>query len=477
MGYTNHTLMPEALEKWPMPMLESILPRHLQIIFEINHRFLQHAVSFFPLHPEVIQRLSIVEENIPKQIRMANLSIIGSHSTNGVAQLHSRLLTERMFPDFAVVFPGRFNNKTNGITQRRWLLDANPLLATKISEAIGDGWITDYERIRDLEPFADDAAFRSDFLTIKQKAKDHAVAFLKKDCGIAINPNTMFDVQVKRIHEYKRQLLNALNIILLYQRIKEGRIQDFPPTSFLFGGKAAPGYVNAKLIIKLINNIARTINNDTSVRGLISVHFLPNYRVTMAEHLIPATDLSEQISTAGFEASGPGNMKFMCNGALTIGTMDGATVEMAEEVGREHMFIFGHTADEIERMRAQYDPYEWVTRDPEIRKIMDLFLSGYFNVMEPNIFDPLRQSLLNDDRYFHFADLRSYADAHDEATFLYANNRDLWAKKAILNIAASGKFSSDRTIMEYANDIWKTRRCPIDRDVSASSTLRSARKR
>lgn len=477
MGYTNHTLMPEALEKWPMPMLESILPRHLQIIFEINHRFLQHAVSFFPLHPEVIQRLSIVEESTPKQIRMANLSIIGSHSTNGVAQLHSRLLTERMFPDFAVVFPNRFNNKTNGITQRRWLLDANPLLAAKISEAIGDGWITDYERIRDMEPFADDAAFRSDFLTIKQKAKDHAVAFLKKDCGIAINPNTMFDVQVKRIHEYKRQLLNALNIILLYQRIKEGRIQDFPPTSFLFGGKAAPGYVNAKLIIKLINNIARTINNDTSVRGLLSVHFLPNYRVTMAEHLIPATDLSEQISTAGFEASGTGNMKFMCNGALTIGTMDGATVEMAEEVGREHMFIFGHSADEIERMRAQYDPYEWVTRDPEIRKTMDLFLSGYFNVMEPNIFDPLRQSLLNDDRYFHFADLRSYADAHDEATFLYANNRDIWARKAILNIAASGKFSSDRTIMEYANDIWKTRRCPIDRDESASSTLRSARKR
>ena len=477
MGYTNHTLMPEALEKWPMPMLESILPRHLQIIFEINHRFLQHAVSFFPLHPEVIQRLSIVEETTPKQIRMANLSIIGSHSTNGVAQLHSRLLTERMFPDFAVVFPNRFNNKTNGITQRRWLLDANPLLAAKISEAIGDGWVTDYERIRDLEPFAEDAAFRSDFLTIKQKAKDHAVAFLKKDCGITINPNSMFDVQVKRIHEYKRQLLNALNIILLYQRVKEGRIQDFPPTSFLFGGKAAPGYVNAKLIIKLINNIARTINNDTSVRGLLSVHFLPNYRVTMAEHLIPATDLSEQISTAGFEASGTGNMKFMCNGALTIGTMDGATVEMAEEVGREHMFIFGHSADEIERMRAQYDPYEWVTRDPEIRKSMDLFLSGYFNVMEPNIFDPLLQALLNEDRYFHFADLRSYADAHDEATFLYANNPDIWARKAILNIAASGKFSSDRTIMEYANDIWKTRRCPIDRDESASSTLRSARKR
>ncbi|MDD3823570.1 MAG: glycogen/starch/alpha-glucan phosphorylase, partial [Sphaerochaetaceae bacterium] len=476
MGYTNHTLMPEALEKWPLPMLESILPRHLQIIYEINHRFLQHAVSFFPLHPEAISRLSIVEETTPKQVRMANLSIVGSHSTNGVAALHSRLLTERMFPEFAIVFPSRFNNKTNGITQRRWLLDSNPLLAAKISEAIGDGWITDYGRIRDLEPFADDASFRTDFLTIKQKAKEQAVSFIKRDCQIILDPNTMFDVQVKRIHEYKRQLLNALNIILLYQRIKDGRIQDFPPTTFLFGGKAAPGYVNAKLIIKLINNIARTINNDTSIKGLLSVHFLPNYRVTMAERLIPATDLSEQISTAGFEASGTGNMKFMCNGALTIGTMDGATVEMAEEVGREHMFIFGHSADEIERMRADYDPYDWIARDPEIRKVMELFLSGYFNVMEPNIFDPLRKALLDEDKYFHFADLRSYADAHDEATFLYANNRDAWARKAILNIAASGKFSSDRTIMEYANDIWKTRRCPIDRDESASSTLRSARK-
>lgn len=477
MGYTNHTLMPEALEKWPLPMLQHILPRHLQIIFEINHRFLQHAVSFFPMHPEAIQRLSIVEESKPKNIRMANLSIVGSHSTNGVAQLHSRLLTERMFPEFAVVYPDRFNNKTNGITQRRWLLDANPLLASKISEAIGDGWITDYSRIRELERFADDTAFRSDFLTIKKKAKERAITFLKKDCGVVLQPDSMFDVQVKRIHEYKRQLLSALNIILLYQRIKEGMIQDFPPTTFLFGGKAAPGYVNAKLIIKLINNIARTINNDTSVNELLSIHFLPNYRVTMAEYLIPATDLSEQISTAGFEASGTGNMKFMCNGALTIGTMDGATVEMAEEVGREHMFIFGHSADEIERMRPHYDPYDWITRDPEIRKSMDLLLSGYFNVMEPNIFDPLRKALLDEDRYFHFADLRSYANAHDEASFLYANNRDMWARKAILNIAASGKFSSDRTIMEYANDIWKTRRCPIERDESASSTLRSARKK
>ncbi|MFA6646173.1 MAG: glycogen/starch/alpha-glucan phosphorylase, partial [Sphaerochaetaceae bacterium] len=269
----------------------------------------------------------------------------------------------------------------------------------------------------------------------------------------------------------------AFNIILLYQRIKEGRISDFSPTTFIFGGKAAPGYVNAKLIIKLINNLAKVINNDSDVRDLITVHFLPNYRVTMAENLIPATDLSEQISTAGFEASGTGNMKFMCNGALTIGTMDGATIEMAEEVGREHMFIFGHSAEEIEQMKAQYDPYAWITKDPEIKKGMDLLLSGYFNVMEPNIFDPLKQALLNEDRYFHFADLRSYADAHTEASFLYTNDRDTWAQKAILNIAASGKFSSDRTIMEYTNDIWKTRRCPIVRDESASSTMRSARKR
>jgi starch phosphorylase len=477
MGYTNHTLMPEALEKWSLDMLQQILPRHVQIIFEINHRFLQHAVSFFPLRPHAIQRLSIVEEGPTKQIRMANLAIVGSHSTNGVAALHSRLLTERMFPEFAVVFPDRFNNKTNGITQRRWLLSANPLLAAKITEAIGDGWITDYERIRELEPFANDAAFRSDFLAIKKKAKERAAEFIKQDCSVILDPDTMFDVQVKRIHEYKRQLLNALHIMLLYQRVKEGRAQDLSPTTFIFGGKAAPGYIQAKLIIKLINNIARVINDDHSVRELIKVHFLPNYRVTMAERLIPATDLSEQISTAGFEASGTGNMKFMCNGALTIGTMDGATIEMAEEVGREHMFIFGHSADEIERMRTAYDPYDWVSRDPEIRKAVDLLISGYFNVMEPGIFEPLRSALLDEDRYFHFADLRSYAEAHDEATFLYTNNRDVWAQKAILNIAASGKFSSDRTIMEYTHDIWKARRIPIERDQSASSTLKAARKK
>ena len=478
MGYTNHTLMPEALEKWSLPMLQSILPRHMQIIYEINHRFLQHAVAFFPLHPEILSKVSVIEESNPKQVRMANLSIIGSHSINGVAALHSRLLKERMFPEFSIIFPDRFNNKTNGITQRRWLLDANPLLAAKITEAIGDGWITDYSRINDLTPFAQDSTFRTDFLNIKRKAKVEASNFLMKDCSVPLDPDTMFDVQVKRIHEYKRQFLNALNIVLIYQRLKDGALPDFPATTFLFGGKAAPGYVNAKLIIKFINNIAQTINSDPSVSGRLSVRFLPNYRVTMAEKLIPATDLSEQISTAGFEASGTGNMKFMCNGALTIGTMDGATIEMAEEVGKENMFVFGHSADEIERMRPDYDPYDWVMRDAEIHKVVDLVLSGYFNVMEPRIFEPLRQSLFDQkDKYFHFADLRSYADTHDQAMFLYQNNPNEWATKAILNIAKSGKFSSDRTILEYATGIWQVKRCPMDKDESASSTMRAARKR
>jgi starch phosphorylase len=353
LGYTNHTLLPEALEKWSLDMLKSTLPRHMQIIFEINHRFLQQAVSFFPFQPEALSKLSIIEEGSEKNVRMANLSIIGTHSTNGVAALHSRLLTERMFPEFALVFPDRFNNKTNGITQRRWLLDSNPLLASKISEAIGDGWITDFSTISKLAPFAEDSNFRGDFLNIKHRAKVHAVDFIKKDCGILLNPDSMFDVQVKRIHEYKRQLLNVFHIIMLYQQLKEGNIKSFSPTSFIFGGKAAPGYVNAKLTIKLINAIAKVINNDSSVNKLINIHFLPNYRVTMAESLIPATDLSEQISTAGFEASGTGNMKFMCNGALTIGTMDGANVEMAEEVGKENMFIFGHSADEITKRQQQ----------------------------------------------------------------------------------------------------------------------------
>ncbi|NBK21393.1 MAG: glycogen/starch/alpha-glucan phosphorylase [Spirochaetia bacterium] len=480
MGYTNHTLMPEALEKWTLPMLQAILPRHMQIIYEINHRFMQAAVSFFPLQPQVLRKISIIEESNPKQVRMANLAIIGSHSTNGVAALHSELLKREMFPQFNTIYPDRFNNKTNGITQRRWLLDANPRLAAKITEAIGDGWITDYSQIAKLAPFADDSNFVADFAKIKQENKIRAAAFLKKDCDIVIDPNTLFDVQVKRIHEYKRQLLNALNIMLIYNDIKRGGevTKGMPPMTFLFGGKAAPGYVNAKLIIKLINNIANVINADKEANKLLSVHFMPNYRVTMAESIIPATDLSEQISTAGTEASGTGNMKFMCNGALTIGTMDGANVEIAEEAGKENIFIFGHTEEEIAKLGPGYDPFAWAMKDKEIKDAVQLLSTGYFNVNEPNIFEPLRRSLFEGgDKYFHFADLRMYADAHKSARSLYMDDQDAWNRKAILNVASSGKFSSDRTISEYATDIWDLKKCPVERGNGIETALQDAMKK
>jgi starch phosphorylase len=479
MGYTNHTLMPEALEKWPLPMISSILPRHMQIIFEINHRFLQQAVSFFPMHPEKLGKISIIEETNPKMVRMANLAIIGSHSTNGVAALHSQLLKTEMFPEFNQIFPDRFNNKTNGITQRRWLLDANPALAAKITEAIGDGWIIDFDQIKKLAPLADDAAFRDDFKKIKHHCKEEAARFLKKDTGIILDPETMVDTQVKRIHEYKRQLLNALNILLIYSKLKNGEIkkEDLPPTTFFFGGKAAPGYANAKLIIKFINNIASTINADPMVNKIINIHFLPNYRVTMAESIIPATNLSQQISTAGTEASGTGNMKFMCNGALTIGTMDGANIEMAECAGKENLFIFGNTEQQIEELRGHYNPYDYVLNDPAIRNMVQLVSSGYFNVDEPNIFDPLMHSLLKEgDRYFIFADLGMYHKAHNEAMMLYKKDEDEWNRRAILNIAASAKFSSDRTIMEYAKDIWHVKKCPVSTAPDAETAIETAKK-
>lgn len=472
MGYTNHTLMPEALEKWSLPMLEKILPRHMQIIFEINRRFISEAVSFFPMQHEKIAKVSIIEESNPKMIRMANLSIIGSHSTNGVAALHSELLKTSMFPEFNLIFPERFNNKTNGITQRRWLLDANPGLASKITEAIGDGWITDFEQIRKLAPFAEDSAFLDDFAKIKYNCKLDAAKFLKKDCGIVVNPDTIFDVQVKRIHEYKRQLLNALNILMIYNRMKNDKayLDSFPPMTFLFGGKAAPGYVNAKLIIKFINNIAHVIDSDPQVNKILSVHFMPNYRVTMAENIIPATDISEQISTAGTEASGTGNMKFMCNGALTMGTLDGANIEMADEVGMDNIFIFGHTEEGIRNLSGSYNPSAWVEKDPEIRSMIALIESDYFNIHEPGIFEPLRKALFEyGDRYYHFADLRMYHDRHADAEALYRDDRKEWNRKAVLNIAASAKFSSDRTILEYASDIWNVKPCKVKKSGNDSA--------
>ncbi|MBO5770857.1 MAG: glycogen/starch/alpha-glucan phosphorylase [Spirochaetales bacterium] len=464
MGYTNHTLMPEALEKWPLPMLESILPRHMQIIYEINQRFIEEAVAFFPMHTDKISKVSIIEESTPKMVRMANLSIIGSHSTNGVAALHSDLLVKSMFPEFSLIYPDRFNNKTNGITQRRWLLDANPGLANLITDTIGSKWITNFDEIANLKPYAEDPAFVEEFAKIKYQAKLNAASFLKKDCGIILNPETLIDVQVKRIHEYKRQLLNALNVIMIYNRMKSDKAyrDSFTPTTFLFGGKAAPGYVNAKLIIKFINNIAKVVNSDPQVNKLLQVHFMPNYRVTMAESIIPATNISEQISTAGTEASGTGNMKFMVNGALTMGTLDGANVEIAEEVGRDNIFIFGHTEDQIAALSKNYNPYEWAYSDPEIKSMLELVDSYHFNIHEPHIFEPLKKSLFDyGDKYYLFADLRMYHDEHERATKLYSENPAEWNKKAVINIASSAKFSSDRTIKEYADEIWKIKPCKV----------------
>ena len=478
MGYTNHTLLPEALEKWPLPMIEKILPRHMQIIYEINQRFLDYAVSYFPMQNDKIAKISIIEESNPKMVRMANLSIIGSHSVNGVAELHSELLKREMFPEFNTIFPGRFNNKTNGITQRRWLLDANPKLAALISDAIGDGWITDYDKIRELKNFADDSAFAEKFAAIKRDNKLRAAEYLKRTSGIIVDPDTLFDVQIKRIHEYKRQLLNAINVMMIYNRLKNDSdyYNSFQPMTFLFGGKAAPGYINAKLIIKFINNISKVISSDSSVRDKLAVYFMPNYSVTMAETIIPAANISEQISTAGNEASGTGNMKFMANGALTVGTLDGANVEMAEEVGMENIFIFGHTEEEISAMQPTYRPLEWIEKDKEIQDTFSLIDSGYFSINEPHIFEPLRKSLIDyGDRYFLLADLRMYHDIHEQAQELYKTNPADWNRKAIINVAGSAKFSSDRTIREYAEEIWHIKPCKVKKS-STDTVLEDARK-
>ncbi|RKX83189.1 MAG: glycogen phosphorylase, partial [Spirochaetes bacterium] len=462
MGYTNHTLMPEALEKWPEPMLKKLLPRHLQIIFEINRRFLNKAVTFFPDDMDKIKEISIVEEGNPKQIRMANLCITGSHSTNGVAALHTELLKSRLVPSFAKMFPSRFNNKTNGITQRRWLLHANPALAALITETIGDGWITDFAQLRKLEIWADDKNFRTKFQETKVLAKQRLSQCVKKKYGVKLNPEAFYNVQIKRMHEYKRQLLNVMQIIMLYNRIRRGNSDDFFPRISIFAGKSAPGYDMAKLIIKLINNVSDVINNDELIKGKLEVYFLADYKVSLAEKIIPATDLSEQISTAGTEASGTGNMKFMCNGAITIGTMDGANVEIVEEAGIENEFIFGLNADEVSQLKPKYNPASYYKEDKEIKDALDLIFNDYFSFSEPGIFDPIKRMLFEEgDKYMHLADLRSYDDAHQKAEAMYAN-REEWNRKAIINIASSGKFSSDRTIAEYAKEIWGLKPCVVE---------------
>ena len=480
MGYTNHTLMPEALEKWPVPMLKDILPRHMQIIFEINARFIQHAVPYFPMDDKAIAKVSIIEESNPKNVRMANLAIIGSHAVNGVAQLHTDLLKNSMFPEFNKIYPEKFQNKTNGITPRRWLLSSNPKLAKLITDAIGPEWITNADKLAKLRPFADDASFAESFAKIKADNKIRAAEFLKKDCGIILDPATVFDVQVKRIHEYKRQLLNAFDIVMIYQKLKNNKAfyDSFPPTTFLFGGKSAPGYVNAKLSIKFINCLSAVIYTDVSVNKKLKVFFMPNYRVTMAENIIPATNLSEQISTAGLEASGTGNMKFMLNGALTIGTLDGANVEIAEEAGFENCFIFGHTEAQISAMRGNYNPYDFINADDDVRAAVDLIRSNFFNIGEPHAFDQLFADIFNHgDRFFLMADLRMYADRHQEALDLYRDDFETFNRKAIINVASSGKFSSDRTIREYASQIWNTGSCPVPLNPDIDNSLEDARKR
>jgi starch phosphorylase len=405
--------------------------------------------------------VSLVEEGAHRKIRMANLAIVGSHSTNGVAAIHSKLLRTSTVKDLAEMFPERFNNKTNGITPRRWLLQANPALSREITGAIGAGWITDLSQLSQLRPLADDRSFRDEFVASKLEAKRQFVQWLMSTTGQIVNPETIFDCHVKRIHEYKRQLLNALRIIITYNRLRSNPDAQIVPRTFFFAGKAAPAYRLAKLIIKFINNLADTIDNDPVVRGRLKVVFVPEYNVTLAEHLIPASDVSNQISTAGYEASGTSNMKFMMNGALTVGTRDGATIEMAEEAGEENLFLFGLTVEQVENSRGWYSPYWHYEHDPETRAALDLIFSDHFSPDEPGIFGPLRDTLLTQgDHYMHLADLTAYCRAHDKLGELYAN-REAWARKAILNVASSGKFSSDRTIAEYASDIWKVQPCPV----------------
>jgi starch phosphorylase len=461
LAYTNHTLLPEALEKWPLVWFEILLPRHLEIILEINRRLLDGVRERFPGDTGRVERVSLVEEGAERKIRMANLAIVGSHSTNGVAAMHSELLRTTTVKDLAELFPERFNNKTNGVTPRRWLRLANPALAGVITMAIGDGWMTDLSQLRQLKPLADDRGLHDACRKAKREAKVQFADWLKATSGQTVDPDTIFDCQVKRIHAYKRQLLNALRIVVLYNRLRQHPDLAMAPRTFFFAGKAAPAYHLAKLIIKFLNNLAGTIAGDPAVRDRLNVVFLPEYCVSLAERLIPASEVSNQISTAGYEASGTSNMKFMMNGALTIGTRDGATIEMAEEAGEEHFFLFGLTAQQVADSRSWYSPYWHYEHEPEIRAALNLIFSDHFSRYEPGVFTPLRDALLtHGDHYLHLADLTSYLEADQRLVKLYADP-DAWARQAIVNVASSGKFSSDRTIAEYAADIWQVKPCPV----------------
>jgi len=454
MAYTNHTLLPEALETWPVSMFEQLLPRVLEIIYEINVRFLTEVSQHWPGDTDVLGRMSLIQEGEEKRIRMAYLAIVGSFSVNGVAELHSKLLVQGLFRDFARLWPDKFNNKTNGVTQRRWLAGCNPGLATLISSHIGEGWVTDLEQLEQLVPLADDADFQDKWRAIKQANKVRLAANILSKTQLKVDPDMMFDVQVKRIHEYKRQLLNVLHAIHLYDRIQRGDGDNLPPRVIIIGGKAAPGYEMAKVQIKLINNVAKVINTDPAMRGRLQMLFYPDYNVSAMELICPAADLSEQISTAGKEASGTGNMKFMMNGAVTIGTLDGANVEILEAVGDENFFLFGLTVDEIPAIRENYDPQSIIEADPDFVRVMRLLENGHFNQFEPGILDTVIASVRNPyDPWMTAADFRSYVDTQEAAGQAY-QDQQRWIRMSILNSTRSGRFSTDRTMRDYNRDIW-----------------------
>ena len=453
-GYTNHTILQEALEKWPVPMMERLLPRHLQIIYEINGRFLQEISSLYPGDIKKLQRMSLIDENGERYVRMANLCVVGTSSVNGVAELHTEILKKTLFKDFYELWPEKFHNVTNGITPRRWLLKANPSLSQLISESIGDSWITHLDDLKKLEKFSGDANFLAAMAKIKRSNKGQLANWTKKNLGIELNPDAIFDVQVKRLHEYKRQLMLAIYIVMFYNRLLNDPKYDPVPRQFIFAAKAAPGYYMAKLIIRFIHGIAGVVNSNPKTRGKLSVAFLPDYRVSLAEKIMPASEVSEQISLAGMEASGTGNMKFMMNGALTLGTYDGANVEIHREVGDENMFLFGLRTEDVAKLRPTYVSKDWYAKDPEIKAALDMIKANVFSLLEPGLFEPILRSLLDyNDYYMLLADLRSYSEAQDRVDAAYRDAKK-WNRMSLVNVARSGFFSSDRSVMEYARDIW-----------------------
>lgn len=461
-AYTNHTVLPEALEKWTVELFEYLLPRHLQVIYEINHRFLNEVRYKYPGDEARLVRMSLIEEAPEKRIRMANLAIVGSHSINGVAALHTEIIKNELFLDFYEMYPERFNNKTNGITQRRWLKKCNPKLSNLISREIGDAWTTDLYQLQQLKPLAEVASFRQEWQEVKKLNKEKLADLIKQENNLLVDTSSIFDCQIKRLHEYKRQLLNALHIITAYNKIKDNPTKDFVPRTVIIAGKAAPGYRMAKLIIKLITSIGDVVNNDPGIRGLLKVAFLANYRVSLAEKIFPASDLSEQISTAGTEASGTGNMKFALNGALTIGTMDGANIEICEEVGRDNIFIFGLTTDEVKELKPKYNPYDYYRENLELKRVLDMIQDGYFSPHHRDLFHPIVDSLLKDgDNYLLLADYASYIECQELVNQTYLD-QDKWTKMAIHNVASMGKFSSDRTIKQYADEIWDAKSVAVD---------------